>query len=143
VLLARDPAAHVALDDPDGVARLLDSLRQADAHEQAAALAARAAAHAPLDNPYSVVRLLDSLREAGAAEQTDTLLARDPAAHALLDDNSHLMVRLLDSLWAGGRTRASRRASRPAAGGWHVRALSQSKGSGGRPTMERPRAIAS
>ena len=47
-LLARDPAAHAALDDPDGVAYLLDRLREAGAHEQAAALAgARAAAHAP------------------------------------------------------------------------------------------------
>ena len=36
---------------PGAVAMLLDSLRQAGAHEQAAALAGRAAAHAPLDNP--------------------------------------------------------------------------------------------
>ena len=32
-LLARDPAAHAALDDPDGVARLLDSLREAGADD--------------------------------------------------------------------------------------------------------------
>ena len=38
-LLARDPAAHAALDDPDGVARLLDRLREAGADEQAAVLA--------------------------------------------------------------------------------------------------------
>ena len=30
-LLARDPAAHVALDDPEGVAWLLGSLREAGA----------------------------------------------------------------------------------------------------------------
>ena len=40
-LLARDPAAHVTLDHPYAVARLPDSLREAGAHEQAAALAAR------------------------------------------------------------------------------------------------------
>ena len=40
-LLARDPAAHAPLDDPDAVASLLDSLREAGADEQAAALLAR------------------------------------------------------------------------------------------------------
>ena len=43
-LLARDPAAHARLDDPGGVARLLDSLREAGAHDQAAALADRLSA---------------------------------------------------------------------------------------------------
>ena len=42
-LLARDPAAHAALDDPAGAARL----RRAGAREQATALASRAAAHPP------------------------------------------------------------------------------------------------
>ena len=50
-LLARDPAAHVALERPADVARLLDALREAGAHEQAAALAGRAAARAPLNHP--------------------------------------------------------------------------------------------
>jgi hypothetical protein len=40
-LPARDPAAHVSLDDSDRVAYLLGSLRQAGAHEQAAVLAGR------------------------------------------------------------------------------------------------------
>ena len=40
-LLARDPAAHAALDNRYIVADLLDSLRQAGADEQAAALAVR------------------------------------------------------------------------------------------------------
>jgi hypothetical protein len=57
-LVARVPAAHAALDNPGDVARLLDSLRRAGAHEQAAALvardpAARTAAYAPLDDPYT------------------------------------------------------------------------------------------
>jgi hypothetical protein len=41
VLLARDLAAHASLDNPDGVARLLNSLRAAGANEQAAALASQ------------------------------------------------------------------------------------------------------
>ena len=60
-------AAHVSLDDPGAVARLLDSLREAGAEEQATALAEpRSAAHVSLDDPGAVARLLDSLREAGA-----------------------------------------------------------------------------
>ena len=37
----RDPAAHAALDNPGGVADLLDWLREAGAHQQAAALTDR------------------------------------------------------------------------------------------------------
>jgi hypothetical protein len=40
-LLARDPAAHTALDDPHSVVALLDRLRKVGAGEQAAALPAR------------------------------------------------------------------------------------------------------
>ena len=95
------PAAHAPLDDPGGVARLLDSLREAGAHEQAAALADRAAAHAALDDPDGVASLLDSLRQAGAHEQAAALLARDPAAHAALDDPGDV-ASLLDSLRQAG-----------------------------------------
>jgi uncharacterized protein YidB (DUF937 family) len=89
--------AHAPLDDPGVVARLLDTLREADADEQAAALAGRAAAHVALDNPDAVAILLDSLREAGAGEQAAALLGRDPAACVALDD-PEAVVRLLDSL---------------------------------------------
>ena len=78
-------AAHVSLDYPDAVARLLDSLREAGAHEQATALLNRAAAHVFLDDPDAVARLLDDLREAGAHEQA-TALADRAAAHVSLDD---------------------------------------------------------
>jgi hypothetical protein len=62
------------------VARLLDSLREAGAHKQAATLLARdPAAHAPLDDPRAVASLLDSLREAGAHKQAATLAGRLPA----------------------------------------------------------------
>src|SRR5204862_108953 len=80
-LLARDPAAHVPLDDPSAVASLLRELREADADEQAAALLARdPAAHTALDNPRAVASLLAALREAGAAEQAAALASRMPAA---------------------------------------------------------------
>src|SRR5581483_11933394 len=56
---ARWATAHVALDDPLVVARLLDTLRLTGAHDQAAALLARdPAAHASLDNPAAVAHLL-------------------------------------------------------------------------------------
>ena len=63
-LLRRDPAAHVSLDNPYAVARLLARLREAGAQEQAAALAKRAAAHVSLDDPGAVAWLLGSLRGA-------------------------------------------------------------------------------
>jgi hypothetical protein len=50
-LLARDPAAHVALDNPEGAGRQLIRLREAGAKDQAAALAARAAILAPSTSP--------------------------------------------------------------------------------------------
>jgi hypothetical protein len=63
------------------VASLLDSLREAGADEQAAALLRRdPAAGVALDNPYGVARLLDSLREAGAREQAAALADRLPGA---------------------------------------------------------------
>ena len=94
-------ATHAALDDPRGVARLLDHLRAAGAHEQAAALADRAAAHAPLNDPDDVAWLLHRLRAAGADEQAAALLARDPAAHANLDDPAGV-ASLLDDLREAG-----------------------------------------
>ena len=95
---ARWAAAHAAVDDPDAVARLLDALRAAGAHDQATALLARdPAAHTALDNPDAVAWLLDALREAGANDQATALLARDPAAHAALD-NPSAAARLLDAL---------------------------------------------
>jgi hypothetical protein len=79
-LLARDPAAHVSLDDPAGVALLLDSLREAGAQDQTAALASRAAAHVSLDDPADVHWLLDTLQEAGAQDQAAALTNRLPGA---------------------------------------------------------------
>ena len=86
------------------MARLLDSLREAGAQEQATALAERAAAHVALDDPGAVARLLGSLREAGAEEQA-TALAERAAAHVALDDPGAVA-----GCWAacGRRARRSR-----------------------------------
>jgi uncharacterized protein YidB (DUF937 family) len=99
-LLARDPAAHAALDDPYRVASLLDSLRAAGAHDQAAALASRAAAHAALDDPFRVASLLDSLQAAGAHDQAAALASRAAALVAL--DDPHGVADLLDWLREAG-----------------------------------------
>jgi len=77
--------AHASLDDPDGVARLLDSLQNVGAHEQTAALLARdPATHVALDDPNGVGSLLHRLRDAGAHEQAAALAAR-AATHARFD----------------------------------------------------------
>ncbi|MFG2979445.1 hypothetical protein ACGFYY_41475, partial [Streptomyces sp. NPDC048331] len=83
---AQQAAAHVSLDDPGAVGRLLGVLRKAGAREQVTALLARdPAAHVSLDDPFDVGRLLGVLREAGAQEQV-TALAERAAAHISLDD---------------------------------------------------------
>jgi hypothetical protein len=98
---ARWAAAHAALDEAPAVVWLLDSLREAGAHEQAAILAARAAEQVTLDDAYAVARLLDGLRLAGTRDHIDTLLARDPATHTALDD-PYAVARLLDGLRLAG-----------------------------------------
>ncbi|MFF4554386.1 hypothetical protein [Streptomyces sp. NPDC001422] len=103
-LLARNPAAHVALDNPIAVARLLKVLlkvlRKGGAHEQATVLAERAAAHTALDNPGAVAGLLKVLWQGGAHEQA-TVLAGRAAAHTALD-NPGAVAGLLKVLWQGG-----------------------------------------
>ena len=62
------------------MARLLDSLRRADAQDQADALAGRAAAHVALDDPGAVARLLFRLQALGTQNQADALAGPLPAA---------------------------------------------------------------
>ena len=100
------------------MARLLDSLQEAGAQEQVAALLAREpAAHVPLDDPHAVAWLLDSLREAGAHEQAAALAGPRSAAHVPLDHPGGV-ASLLDSLReAGAHEQAAALVSRlPAAG---------------------------
>jgi Trypsin-like peptidase domain len=94
-------AAHVPLDDPDAVARLMNILRDADAQERVTELLQRdPAGHVSLENPHGLASLLDELREAGAPEQL-TELADRAAAHASLDDPA-AVARLLGSLLEAG-----------------------------------------
>jgi hypothetical protein len=109
-------AAHVALDDPLGVASLLDELRKAGAQDQAAALLRRdPAAHVALDDPLGVGALLGSLRAAGAQDQAAALLRRDPAAHVALDNLYGVGYLLLRLRAAGAQDQAAALASRAAA----------------------------
>ena len=108
-------ASHVSLDDPDGVARLLDGLRAAGAAEQVAALLARdPAAHVSLDNPVGVARLLDGLRATGADGQAAALASR-AAAHVSLDNPVGVAMLLGGLRAAGAAEQVAALASRAAA----------------------------
>jgi uncharacterized protein YidB (DUF937 family) len=101
--LADRAAAHVALDNPAGVADLLGNLRAAGTQDQVTALLARdPAAHVALDDPAGVADLLGRLRAAGAQDQVTALLARDPAAHVALDNPFGVAGILLGSLREAG-----------------------------------------
>jgi hypothetical protein len=81
VLLARDPAAHVSLDDPSAVAGRLGSLQRAGAQEQITVLLRRdLAAHVSLSESWLVAVLLGQLRKAGGQEQATALADRLPGA---------------------------------------------------------------
>ena len=70
-------ATQVPLTDADGVARLLDSLREARADEQVAALLARdPAAQVDIGDSRDVLMLIRGLETVGAAEQEAALLRR-------------------------------------------------------------------
>ena len=86
ILLDRNPAAHVALDDGYAVAKLLRVLKEVGAEEQVASLADRIAIDAPLHSIRDVAALMSALRAAGAREQLTMLINRDPATHVLIDD---------------------------------------------------------
>ncbi|WP_162602970.1 hypothetical protein [Streptomyces sp. CS090A] len=93
--------AHVALDNPSAVARLLKELREAGAEEQVRVLLARdPAEHVALGNPSAVARLLEALRAAGADKQVTTLAER-AAARVALDDPFDV-ARLLEALGEAG-----------------------------------------
>ncbi|MGW7199556.1 hypothetical protein ACWGH9_26085, partial [Streptomyces chryseus] len=90
-------AAHVTLDDPYAVARLLDVLWNVEAYDQVEALAARAVGDAALNEPYWVEQLLYALRAVGVQDQLDALQARNPAADVYLDKPG-TVARLLSAL---------------------------------------------
>lgn len=75
VLLARKPAEQVSTDDLDGVAKLLDGLREAGAVDQVRILADRVAATISNHEGRDPLPLLESLERAGAEEQMTPVLA--------------------------------------------------------------------
>jgi hypothetical protein len=125
-LLRRDPAAHVSLESPYGVADLLDALWEVGAQDQVSALLRRdPGAHVSLGYPGGVADLLDALREAGAQDQAAALAAR-AVAHVSLDRPSGVAWLLRAA--GGGRAGPGRRADSPVAGGRHVQALHRTAG---------------
>ncbi|MGW1538370.1 hypothetical protein [Streptomyces aureus] len=98
-LLARNPAAHSALDDPEGIAVLLYQLWRTGADEQVIVLAERAAAHASLDGTHATAELLPRLRRVRADEQVAALAVRAAAQIALDNPNAiaHLLLALRDA----------------------------------------------
>jgi hypothetical protein len=100
-LLARDPAAHVSLDNLSGVAELVEQLRHGQGLEQATNLMNRAAAEARLDEVDGVCKAVEIMHRLGAVEPLAALLARDPAAHVPLNDLLDL-AKLLTSLYKAG-----------------------------------------
>jgi hypothetical protein len=107
----------VVIDKMDGVATLLDAMREAGADQQALALAARAAASVALDSLAAVARLLGALREAGMDQQALALAAR-AAANAPINDWYGVTV-LLGALREASTEREARRlVDRLPAEGW-------------------------
>jgi hypothetical protein len=104
-LLARDPAAHVSLNDLRGVASLLNALRDAGAREAVTILTDRVVASASIADVAAFAILLDALNDAGASDAVAVLLARDPATHASLDEIDGV-ARLLYALHDAGASGA-------------------------------------
>ncbi|MFF7717739.1 hypothetical protein [Streptomyces sp. NPDC007988] len=106
-LLARDPATHVALDEPGGVAGLLHWLHEVGAKQQVVAVLGREPSRrVALDDPGGVAELLGILHELKtwkrevrslAQDQLDALLQRDPATQVALTHPSGV-GRLLHAL---------------------------------------------
>src|ERR1017187_344280 len=126
-LIARSPAAHVAIDNPGSVGGLLASFQKAGAHEQINVLLARdpatSAAVDPLDRPRSVVsyhypdgvtRLLRELRAVSAHQQV-SILADRVTAHAPLNEPDKIATLLTGFREAGANEQVTTLADRAAA----------------------------
>ena len=97
-LYHEDPE-HVALNDPWGMARLLDSLRRAGAHDQAAALAARAATG---DSSVHIVQSGDTLSGIASSHgiSLDQLRALNPGLFDAAHHNGNLIHAACLCWWA-------------------------------------------
>jgi hypothetical protein len=106
VLMDRDPARHVGLDDPWEVAEFLDTLRLAGAADAVRTLAERAAPGVPVDDPGSVARLIQVLRKFGLDEPVRILTSRAAGGAGL--EGAQGVARLLEELRAAGAIEAVR-----------------------------------
>lgn len=88
-LLARDPVAHVSLDDPNGVTHLIEALQAAGASNAIALLAAQAASYTNLGYPPDVAKLLNMLYDAGADDPL-AVLAHRTAAHVEIEPTGRI-----------------------------------------------------
>ncbi|MFG1857587.1 hypothetical protein ACGFJT_37535 [Actinomadura geliboluensis] len=80
ILLARDPVAHVCIEDIENVVNLLNQLHWMGAHRQAAALAERVAAQASINKEWEAEALLKCLRIVGTPHQVARYVERLPDA---------------------------------------------------------------
>ena len=88
-LLARDPAASVGLDDPQGIAYLIGALKTVGASDAITLLAARAASDVSLSRPPDVAKLLNTLNSAGVDDAVAMLTGR-AAAYADIEPSGRV-----------------------------------------------------
>ena len=108
-------AAHVSLDDPGAVARLLDRLREAGAHEQVTALLHRdPAAHVSLDDPGRVARCWTACGGRARTTRSPRCCTVTPPPTSPSTTRTHV-ASLLDRLRAAGAQEQVSRAGQRAA----------------------------
>jgi hypothetical protein len=112
-LLARNPANHVALQDPGGLARLLGALRRvpgpAAAETHRTLLARRPEEHVSTSNAGGLARLLDELLAADAQDAVVTLVQRIIAQFEVTDAmGAAALLRALRKAGAGDITELAR-----------------------------------
>jgi hypothetical protein len=113
-VLARDPADHVPLDNPNAIVELVQVLNDVGGRKQALKLATFAAFYLPLHDPYAVIKLLRILGQAGARVRVGKLAGR-VAADLTIDSSLPLAQMVQAIAEAGARKQAARLADRIAA----------------------------
>jgi hypothetical protein len=99
-LIARNPAASVAVDDPAAICRLIREFQSIGAIRQMNILASRAASQTLLTRPDGLAQLIHTLRSVGVHDQVGTLLSHDLVGHVILDQVdavTHLVAELQEA----------------------------------------------
>jgi hypothetical protein len=102
--LAGRAAAGVSLEDPWGIADLLEALLEADARQMAHKLAGRAAKQISADDPWGIAWLTLVIHEAGFSDAVNALQARYSEGDLALDNSKSIIsiLRALRGAGAGG-----------------------------------------